>query len=371
MHNVRALGAVFSLFILISATGCSFAPGASVTYPDLEPADGPHIPAEYTYSFPFQDDTVTLTIPVDPDVYWGARTADKKAVLHSNLEDEAWLPGYYRAFIEDDDLSPLIDGICAGLQSIRDEAALTQDEYLELATVFVQSIPYATDSRIIEPKYPVETIVDGMGDCDDKSLLLAAILAHEGYEVALFYFATEDHMATGIRAPAGNYKNSGYAFIETTNITLVGIPPRELDGGIALSSEPTIIPVSSGATGYTKCDETIFIRDTADSALNQITVLQTGIERLDADLAAQRALLINLKHEMDYVLKAGRTGDYDRLVQTYNSRTTAYNQDINTYNTLRSDYTRQVGMYNAIISHQYDRKGTYIWLKEQEQGMQR
>ena len=70
---------------------------------------------------------------------------------------------------------------------IRTRHNLDSDEYLELMAVFVQSIPYKSQN-LSSPKYPIETYGDREGDCDDKSMLLAGLLAHEGYRVSSLLF---------------------------------------------------------------------------------------------------------------------------------------------------------------------------------------
>ena len=96
-------------------------------------------------------------------------------------------------------------------------------------------------------KYPVETWADRSGDCDDKALLLAGLLAREGYRVALLVFLPESHMALGIGCPAGyEYGGSGYAYLEVTNASYVGVVPD----GVRLASPPLVVPIGNGTTVY-------------------------------------------------------------------------------------------------------------------------
>ncbi len=55
--------------------------------------------------------------------------------------------------------------------------------------------PHAVD----QPKYPIQTLVDGGGDCEDFSILTASILWSLSHPVALLYLETEAtaHMAVG------------------------------------------------------------------------------------------------------------------------------------------------------------------------------
>jgi hypothetical protein len=64
-----------------------------------------------------------------------------------------------------------------------------------------QCIRYAHDrsaqDKIIEyPKYPLETLLDRSGDCEDKAILAASLLARMGFTVALVVLPT--HVALGI-----------------------------------------------------------------------------------------------------------------------------------------------------------------------------
>ena len=97
-------------------------------------------------------------------------------------------------------------------------------------TVFVQSLPYDTKSGVLDspPRFPVETFVDGTGNCEDKSVLLAGLLSREGYDVVLFLFLPEHHIALGIRNSSYSFQDTGYTYIETTGTLLVGEVPSEL-----------------------------------------------------------------------------------------------------------------------------------------------
>ena len=116
------------------------------------------------------------------------------------------------------------------------------DEYLELMAVAVQSLPYETDGTLTAPKFPIETYVDGKGDCDDKSLLLAGLLAREGYTVALFYFKPEAHMAVGVKGYGCAYQDTGYGYVATTNLCSWVSSTASLTGGVNLTSAPACHP---------------------------------------------------------------------------------------------------------------------------------
>lgn len=88
---------------------------------------------------------------------------------------------------------------------------------------FVQSLPYVADSytKFDElPKYPVETIIDRNGDCEDTAYLLASLVKAMGLGVALIQF--NDHMGVGVNtvhSQSGYYYpvgNDWYYYYETT-----------------------------------------------------------------------------------------------------------------------------------------------------------
>jgi hypothetical protein len=339
--------ASFIFLFLFLATVCSgCVSGPNVVYPELEPVEGPPASEQTSFSFAFQDRMVSLEIPIDPRVYAGAKEAGKEAILFGSVEGDEWVGGYFRAFMEDSDLNPLYDAILGDLRDIRSDASLDDDEYLELLAVFVQSIPYRTNPAANHPKFPIETVVEWSGDCDDKSLLLAPLLSREGYDVALLFFDQEDHMAVGVRSEGCTFGNTGYAFLETTNVTLVTRPPKELEGGITLDSAPKVIPLDSGTKSYTRCDQIIRIENAEEEAYAQMEALKPDLAALDNELGM-------LQGELAALRNAGRVGEYNRLVREYNAR-------LKEYNRLTEEFNRNAKLYNAIISRQYDREGLFL-----------
>ena len=67
---------------------------------------------------------------------------------------------------------------------------------------FAQNVPYTGDAETTGyneyPRYPIETIVDEGGDCEDTVVLFITILKEMGYDVALLLFASDEHMAAGV-----------------------------------------------------------------------------------------------------------------------------------------------------------------------------
>jgi len=71
------------------------------------------------------------------------------------------------------------------------------------------------------PRYPIETLFDRGGDCEDTSILVAALLDRMGYDVALLFLYHENHCAVGvsIEGSHGSYyqhDDKKYFYLETT-----------------------------------------------------------------------------------------------------------------------------------------------------------
>lgn len=82
---------------------------------------------------------------------------------------------------------------------------------------FVQScFPYSFDEdslKVVDwPRYPIETLMDGTGDCEDVAILCGAVLARLGFSSVLFLYP--HHLAFGVQA-ADNLKGD-YVLDEST-----------------------------------------------------------------------------------------------------------------------------------------------------------
>jgi len=106
---------------------------------------------------------------------------------------------------------------------------------------FVQSLPYTSDSvttgRDEYPRFPIETLVDDGGDCEDTSILFATLTLIMGYGTV--YINPPDHYAVGILGnnlhgtywtyPEGS--NKTYYYCETTGDNfMIGQLPDEFQG---------------------------------------------------------------------------------------------------------------------------------------------
>ncbi len=358
--NILGVGIAVLIGAIILA-GCIF-PRESVEVPHITLSSVQASPLIATHSFPFEQASVTITLPVDAALYDGAQRTDKSVAIRGNVSENIWVSDSYRAMINDSAQDGFYSDLTGEFAKMKHEQQLSDDEYVELMMVYVQSLTYVTKPGS-PAKFPVETAVDQSGDCDDKSLLLAGLLAHEGYKVALFVFDPESHMAVGIGSPDSIYKDTGYAYIETTNFSFAGVPPETLKGGIILRSDPLVIPIGTGSRVYSAGGETAYINNAVSRANQKTSELAKQIEPLNAELTAKKAQISELETQMQQLKNAGNIPSYNNKVSTHNTLVSEYNAHLSTYRELVARYDEYVSLQNYVFDHEYDRKGVYEYVK--------
>lgn len=334
----------------------------AAVYPSITPVVGVNDidPAEFI--FPFEKDRYRLQMPVDASIYSGAREGQKNAVLYEEIADEVWMAEYYRAFLDDPHQDDLYSGLLTAFEKVRDENQLDSDRYLEMIVAFVQAIPYQVHPPDTPPKFPVETVAERKGDCDDKSLLLAALLSRAGYDVALFNFVNDGHMAVGVASNGTTYGQSGYAYIETTDSGFVGAVPGTLAGGVTLTGEPQVIRVGNGTTRYTSGAETAYIiarekeaRESAGTLNEEIAHRSEALKRSEERLREEKSSITALRDGGDH-------NGYNRAIIPFNRDVRTHNQDLTDYMDDVERYDQTAEVYTYIVEHRHDRPGTYRWL---------
>jgi hypothetical protein len=116
---------------------------------------------------------------------------------------------------------------------------------------FAQSVQYSSDVDSTGEeeywRYPIETMFEQTGDCEDLSILAAAVLRELGHDV--LPLVTHDHAAIGVSAPVGlpgtfiEYDGLRYYYCETTSVGFrIGQLPSDVDPG-----DLRICPLRSGS----------------------------------------------------------------------------------------------------------------------------
>jgi len=135
-------------------------------------------------------------------------------------------------------------------------------ETINFVASFVQSIEYKNDDPQNDsyeyPRFPLETLKEKRGDCEDKAILTAALLENLGYNVSLIRLP--QHMAVGVHLnetiPGYSYYIDQYYYLETTTLHMaLGRVPPEYQGltnvtVYPISQRPLLIHSWKSATRY-------------------------------------------------------------------------------------------------------------------------
>lgn len=122
---------------------------------------------------------------------------------------------------DDSYISQLIDR----LKETKEKYNYSDRKMVDFAVSFVQSLVYVPDDISTGydeyPKYPLETLIENGGDCEDTAILMVSILKKMGYEVVLVHYPGQ-HTAVGVKGSADipgsyfEYNGTRYYYLETT-----------------------------------------------------------------------------------------------------------------------------------------------------------
>jgi hypothetical protein len=366
-HSINFfIGLVLITILILSANSISgiLFPNESAITPQIipDPVKVQTPPFIISQIFPFENTKVSISFPVNVSNLEGTRNTRKATSVHDNYSDSLWIADGYRAKVKDPAQDQIFSDLLKELNKVRLLQGLSDDEYLELMTVYVQSLRY--ESLEQNPaKFPVETVIDGAGDCDDKSLLLAGLLVREGYSVALLSFGPESHMAIGVGSYDYLYKKTGYAFIETTNYSFVGVPTGTLGDNLTLYSDPSIIIINKGEKFYTRGNDTRYIHDNYLKSDKKVKELALQLKGLNDDLMAKRIRIGELDSQIAQLKNSDNIKEYNSQVLAYTTLISIYNTRLASYSQTYTEYQTYADIHNYISEHKYDRKGVYDYIK--------
>ncbi len=147
-----------------------------------------------TMAFPFRGHRYAVTAVVDDAQLAAERGLATEGVFNSQ---GAIRDAYVRTLVDDQSRGAVVAQLTAGLRRIRRELRLDDDQYVELMAAAVQAQTYGVPRWRIE--LPAAEVAQGRGVCSDRSVLLASMLMHEGYDTVLWVFYNEHHVAVGVR----------------------------------------------------------------------------------------------------------------------------------------------------------------------------
>jgi hypothetical protein len=101
----------------------------------------------------------------------------------------------YAQFVTPQAVTPIAE--C--LLKVTDNLPDSNEQFADAVLALVHQIPY----NVTDPKYPVETLTDNMGDCVGLSILAASIMEAGGLNVVLIHYVSVNpqHMNVGVYLP--------------------------------------------------------------------------------------------------------------------------------------------------------------------------
>lgn len=180
----------------------------------------------YRFSWDYKGNTYTVSLCVSLDDYNAYGSSDARRTS-GNEEQMRALVTYDDGYVRQ--LAQQFDVLGAGMDRLGKANLLLS---------YVQAIPYMYDSDLNGRdeywKFPLETIIDGAGDCEDTSILFCAVAKAMGYDTALMtlYASTvpgsigaQNHCVSLVSVEGetgyGAYTtvgDVGYYFCETTSM---------------------------------------------------------------------------------------------------------------------------------------------------------
>ena len=178
------------------------------TYP---PDEQGHYRRRYEWTALGSEWRLTLTIPKSLTEYYDARARKEDRV----------------PFVVDPYHEEEVSFIANEIERLGEQAGHSEPETVAMATAFVQQLPYTkndvTAGMTQYTHYPLQTLVNRGGDCEDASILLAAVLRELGYGCVLLGLFDAEHMALGIKGDSGlsgayyEFDGNRYYYLETTD----------------------------------------------------------------------------------------------------------------------------------------------------------
>jgi len=259
LHLTARLLALTLVLSCCSIIGCTTPPPTPSAEPTVEA--GAHLPSanpyagtevitksfEWTY-WRFDDYTWRWSVNIPTSLYEHYRAMPRPQTAD------------YVVYATDDGDREIVDDLARTLASQADQLGLDDYERVHFIATFVQKLSFALDMDTTGfddyGRYPIETLVEERGDCEDTAILLGKIMSSIGYDVVLIRFP--DHIALGVLEQdryVGTYfehKGKKYFYLETTGEAgRIGLVPPEYKGQPAyiydFSARPIIVHTWTGA----------------------------------------------------------------------------------------------------------------------------
>ncbi|EMR73437.1 putative periplasmic protein [Thermoplasmatales archaeon SCGC AB-539-N05] len=188
-----------------------------------------------TYSWEFKNKNWELSLDIPIKTY--VRYRNSKVVRNPQSVGSAAMASFVTSG------EPVIVDLTNKLQLLVENEGYNNVTMVNFVLRFIQYLRYSEDNASVGPneywRYPVETLVDETGDCEDTSVLFASIMERMGYDAVLLLYVIEKndnligHLAVGMHADDcnGDFVSKGgrrYYYCETTTRGYeIGITPKD------------------------------------------------------------------------------------------------------------------------------------------------
>jgi hypothetical protein len=174
---------------------------------------------EVEHSWKYKGKECSITLNISKNLYNYYRNDREHLAYVYQFNNGEMPPNYYSFMLSEFD-RPVMQSIAQEFSHY----AHSEKDRIELALTFVQSLKYSFDAdskgKDEYVRYPVETLVDGCGDCEDKVSLLVALFYEMDIDFVLLVLP--EHMALGVHCDeveADQYllfQGNKYYYLETT-----------------------------------------------------------------------------------------------------------------------------------------------------------
>ncbi|MBN2854489.1 hypothetical protein JXK06_03095 [Patescibacteria group bacterium] len=323
------------------------------------------------FSFKYKNENQFLTLNLSSALYEAYKNSPKVLTYQSNNKPENFRDAFYGIFLEFKNGDDLIKDLVAKGREVANSKNWTEDELLEYLLAFIQYISY--DYSKIEnglstnPFYPYESLYLKKGVCSDKTFLALALVRELGYGGAILDFPDINHSALGLSCPLEySVRGSGYCFVETTNYFPLGVIPKSIDGGLAVTSVSNFsnlfddsslgsieIYQKSSGRNYNGIYNLRLRVEELNKLSQDLETIAPEAKALELELKLKETQINSMKLEMDEYLEQGREEEYNALVSEFNALANEYNELLKVYRAKIESYNLKAIDYNRLSKEFY------------------
>ncbi|MBD3238387.1 MAG: hypothetical protein GF332_01970 [Candidatus Moranbacteria bacterium] len=335
---------------------------------------------EQTFAWKYKEQEYSMTITLYKSIY-EFYVNQPKVYTYTGQIPQGWEDDYYAIFLEQARNDNTIEEITKKFRQMQAANNLSDNETVELAVAFVQTIFYdsARAKEIVQgdsglkPRYPYEVLYDKKAVCSGKSFLLVSILRDLGYGAALLEYEAQNHMAAGIECPKQfSVDNSGYCYIETTTFGhKIGVVPKlDTESNVAVATQEEIshfeeakandqqenLIKPTGARIFQKTQGKSYSGvERIMELFHELDQLEQEIPRLKDRLYAQKRKIDKMQQELNDLeaelnkYKGKDDNKYNKIVPEYNKLVNKIKAEIDQYNNQVIEYNNKVDHHNMVV----------------------